>query len=161
MLYSVLLYHGRRSPSFLRSHKRWQPLVPLLMDHVLIDMDPDVEDTLSGLVSTSGPSTGWKGLSSPIEARLRSLSMRLLYEVCRSSKFSIADLSVSFHWPLFACPYVTFTEVFNDHFLDKLFDLVEQTRCMHDETFNYSVIKLIVRLLFLPFFFFFPSNGPL
>ena len=28
--------------------------------------------------------------------------------------------------------------------MDYLFDLVEQTRDMEDETFNYSVIKLIV-----------------
>lgn len=99
MLYSVLLYHGRRSPNFLRSHKHWQPLVPLLMDHILIDIDPDIEDTFSGLVSTSGPSTGLKNLAIPIEARLRSLSVRLLYEVCRSSKFSIGDLSMSFAGP--------------------------------------------------------------
>jgi hypothetical protein len=150
MLYSVLLYHGRRSPSFLRSHKRWQPLIPLLMDHVHVDMDPDVEDTFSGLTSTSGPSTGLKGSAIHIEARLRSLSVRLLYEICRSSKLSIGDLSMFFYWSLFAYPHLTFTEVFDDHFLDKLFDLVEQTRSMHDETFNYSVIKLIVRLLFLP-----------
>jgi len=32
--------------------------------------------------------------------------------------------------------------------LDKLFDAVEQTRSMHDETFNYSVIKLIVCIMF-------------
>ncbi|KAH9986274.1 hypothetical protein BJV77DRAFT_951196 [Russula vinacea] len=129
MLYSVLLFHGRRSPSFLRSHKRWQSLTPLLMDYVLMVLDPDVEDTFSGLVTTSGPSTGWKGSAIPIEARLRSLSVRLLYEVCRSSKMSIGDL-----------------KVFDDHFLDKLFDLVEQTRSMHDETFNYSVIKLIIAI---------------
>lgn len=67
------------------------------MDHVLVDIDPDVEDTFSGLTSTSGPSTGWKGLAIPIETRLRSLSVRLLYEVCRSSKFSIVDLSLSPH----------------------------------------------------------------
>jgi hypothetical protein len=97
MLYSVLLYHGRRNAGFLRSHKRWQLLIPLLMDHVLMDIDPDVEDTFSGMTSTSGPSTGWKGLAIPIEAKLRSLSVRLLYEVCRSSKFSIADLSQSPH----------------------------------------------------------------
>jgi hypothetical protein len=150
MLYSILLYHGRRSPSFLRSHKHWQQLIPLLMDHVLVDMDPDVEDTFSGLVTASGPSTAGKGLAIPIEARLRSLSVRLLYEVCRSSKMSIGDLSMSFHWFLLTRPYLNFTEVFGDHFLDKLFDLVEQTRSMHDETFNYSVIKLIVRLMFLP-----------
>ncbi|KAH9974389.1 hypothetical protein BGW80DRAFT_1303690 [Lactifluus volemus] len=129
MLYNVLLYHGRCTPSFLRSQKRWQFLIPLLIDHVLVDMDPDIEDTFSGLSHTSGPSTGWKGLAIPIEAKLRSLSVRLLYEVCRSSKMSIADL-----------------RVFDDAFLDKLFDLVEQTRNMQDETFNYTVIKLIIAL---------------
>lgn len=40
--------------------------------------------------------------------------------------------------------------MFGDRFLDKLFDLVEQTRLMQDETFNYSVIKLIVRVLSVP-----------
>ena len=65
---------------------------------------------------------------------------------------------MSFHWLLFTRPHLTSTEVFNDHFLDKLFDLVEQTRSMHDETFNYSVIKLIVRLMF-GFQYLFPSDG--
>jgi hypothetical protein len=50
-------------------------------------------------------------------------------------------------------PHLLLAEVFNDHFLDKLFDLVEQTRNMQDETFNYSVIKLIVRVPFPPVFF--------
>jgi hypothetical protein len=95
MLYNILLYHGRRIPSFLRSQKRWQLLIPLLVDHVFVDIDPDIEDTFSGLASTSGPSTAWKGLAIPIEAKLRSLSVRLLYEVCRASKMSIADLSLS------------------------------------------------------------------
>lgn len=41
--------------------------------------------------------------------------------------------------------------VFSDEFLDYLFDLVEQTRDTEDESFNYSVIKLIVgRSAFLP-----------
>lgn len=35
-------------------------------------------------------------------------------------------------------------EIFTDTFIDYLFELVEQTRQMHDESFNYSVIKLIV-----------------
>lgn len=39
--------------------------------------------------------------------------------------------------------------VFNNAFIDSLFDLVEQTREMQDETFNYSVIKLIVSSLSL------------
>jgi hypothetical protein len=36
------------------------------------------------------------------------------------------------------------SEMFDDTFIDYLFDLVEQTRDMQDETFNYSIIKLIV-----------------
>jgi hypothetical protein len=39
---------------------------------------------------------------------------------------------------------VFFTGIFDDAFTDYLFDLVEQTRHMQDETFNYGVIKLIV-----------------
>jgi hypothetical protein len=39
--------------------------------------------------------------------------------------------------------------IFDDSFIDHLFDLVEQTRGMQDETFNYSVIKLIVSVVFL------------
>ena len=39
--------------------------------------------------------------------------------------------------------------VFNNAFIDSLFDLVEQTREMQDETFNYSVIKLIVSSLYI------------
>ncbi len=35
--------------------------------------------------------------------------------------------------------------VFDDLFIEYLFDLVEQTRGNEDETFNYAVIKLIVR----------------
>lgn len=42
--------------------------------------------------------------------------------------------------------YVMGTGVFTDDFIDRLFDIVEQTRDMQDETFNYSVIKLIVSL---------------
>ncbi|THH14440.1 hypothetical protein EW146_g5899 [Bondarzewia mesenterica] len=127
ILYNVLLLHGQRQASFLRSYKRWQPIIPLLMDHVLVEIDLDIEDTYSG--STSGPSTGWKGLAIPIEAMLRSLGVRLLYEVCRASKLSKQEL-----------------KIFDDEFIDRLFDLVEQTRNMQDESFNYSVIKLIVAL---------------
>ena len=34
-------------------------------------------------------------------------------------------------------------------FIEHLFDLVEKTRTQSDETFNYSVIKLIVRTIVL------------
>jgi len=128
ILYSILLAYGQHNQVFLRSQKRWQPLIPLLMDNVLVDIDPDVEDTYLG--STSGSSSGsQRAIAVPIEARLRSLSVRLLYEVCRVQKLSLEDL-----------------EIFSDSFIDYLFDLVEQTRHMQDETFNYSVIKLIVAL---------------
>ncbi|TFK52944.1 hypothetical protein OE88DRAFT_1733924 [Heliocybe sulcata] len=125
ILYNVLLIYGRRNSTFLRSQKRWHPLVPFFIDHILIDIDPDVEDTYSG---NAGPS-GSRGLTIPIEVKLRSLSVRLLYEVCRVQKLSVYDL-----------------RVFDDSFIDRLFDLVEETRTMQDETFNYSVIKLIVAL---------------
>lgn len=36
------------------------------------------------------------------------------------------------------------TGIFDDDFIDYLYDLVEQTRAMQDESFNYSVIKLLV-----------------
>ncbi|KAI0329754.1 hypothetical protein GY45DRAFT_1279051 [Cubamyces sp. BRFM 1775] len=128
ILYSVMLSYGRRKPSFLRSQKRWQTLLPLLMDHVRWDVDPNVDDGFYGTVS--GPSSGVnRGLGAPIEAKLRSLSVKLLYEVCRIQKMSLQDL-----------------KLFDDSFIDYLFDLVEQTRNVQDETFNYSVIKLIVAL---------------
>ena len=41
---------------------------------------------------------------------------------------------------------IGWTEIFQNPFIDHLFDLVEQTRDIEDETFNYSVIKLIVSL---------------
>ncbi|KAI0672096.1 hypothetical protein C8Q78DRAFT_1124830 [Trametes maxima] len=126
ILYHVMLSYGRRKPPFLRSQKHWQPLLPLLIDHVRLEIDPDVDDSFYG--TTAGPSsvTG-KSVAVPIEAKLRTLSVRMLYEVCRVQKMSLKEL-----------------RIFDDSFIDYLFDLVEQTRDQHDETFNYSVIKLIV-----------------
>jgi hypothetical protein len=122
ILYNILLYHGRRNAKFLRSQKRWQLLVPLLMDHVLVDVDTNIEEMYTG-----GGSRVSMSFMIPVEAKLRSLGVKLLYEVCRVQKFCVQDL-----------------RMFNDDFIDHLFDLVEQTRGMQDETFNYSVIKLIV-----------------
>jgi hypothetical protein len=91
--YHVLLCYGRRRSDFFRSHKRWQPLLPLLMDHILVEIDHDVEDTYFGMAggSTGNPVT----VPVPIEAKLRSLGVRLLYEVCRVQKLSVQDLSTS------------------------------------------------------------------
>ncbi|KAF7330025.1 DUF2013 domain-containing protein [Mycena kentingensis (nom. inval.)] len=128
--YHVLLCHGRRRADFFRSNKRWVPLFPLLMDHVLLDIDSDVEDVyFSGVGSSSHGHNPAGVVPVPIEAKLRALCIRLLYEVCRVQKFSVHDL-----------------RIFDDAFIDYMFDLVEQTRHMHDETVNYSVIKLIVAL---------------
>ncbi|KAI0783275.1 hypothetical protein C8Q75DRAFT_726427 [Abortiporus biennis] len=132
ILYSILLSYGRRNASFLRSHKRWQPLLPLFMDHIRIEIDPDIDYTFIGAnTSTTSSSSGVfpRGIGIPIEAKLRSLSVRLLYEVCRVQNLSMQDL-----------------KLFDDTFIDHLFDLVEQTREQSDETFNYSVIKFIVAL---------------
>lgn len=60
------------------------------MDHILVEIDPDVEDTYFGV---SGGSNGsLVNVPVPIEAKLRSLGVRLLYEVCRVQKLSVQDL---------------------------------------------------------------------
>ncbi|KAG0703554.1 hypothetical protein DFH29DRAFT_916023 [Suillus ampliporus] len=132
ILYNILLFHGRRQSNFIRSHKHWQPLIPLLMDHVLVEINTDTEDVYLGAPSISSGSGSRSSIvvgHIPIEAKLKSLGVRLLYEVCRVQKMSLQDLGA-----------------FNDQFIDSLFELVEQTRFMPDETLNYSVIKLIVAL---------------
>ena len=50
-------------------------------------------------------------------------------------------------------------EIFDDAFIDYLFDLVEQTRYMHDDTFNYSVIRLIVSIVKLDPDYKLPTRG--
>ncbi len=91
ILYSVMISWGRRKPSFLRSQKRWQPLLPLLMDHIRLDVDPDLDDGFYG-AGTESNSGAEHAIEVPIEAKLRSLSVRLLYEACRVQKMSIPDL---------------------------------------------------------------------
>ena len=128
ILHNVLLLYGRRHASFFRSSKKWSELIPLLMDHILlVDVECDAY--------SSGSSNAWRGgIGIPIEARLRQLAVRILYEVCRVQKFDPARLNV-----------------FNDAFIDRLFELVEVTRDMQDETLNYCLIKLIVRIALFVF----------
>lgn len=132
ILYNILLHFGRREDTFLRSYERWKPLIPLLMDHTLVDID--LENEFSNLT----PGSSYVGSSRhstvmgpvTIEAKLRCLSVQLLYEVCRVQKeLSYQELCV-----------------FTDAFIDNLFEAVEQTRFILDETFNYSVIKLLLAL---------------
>ena len=113
------------------------------MDHIRLDFDPDAEDNYGG--STTNGSFS-KPFMVPIEARLRHLSVGILYEVCRVQKFLLADLGLCY--PPSASTSLKLLlnlEIFDDIFIDHLFDLVEQTRHMHDESLNYSLIKLIVR----------------
>ncbi|KAF8685041.1 hypothetical protein RHS04_00821 [Rhizoctonia solani] len=147
VLYSIFLHYGRRNPAFFGAsasipsqagsttrvgvgldaltpmvpqgkrsagHKRWQGLVPLLMDHVRWTVDDDGYGSALGV---------------PIEARLRLVCVRLLYEVCRVQKLDINDL-----------------KVFDDSFIEHLFETIEDTSVSSDETLNYYLIKLIVAL---------------
>jgi len=57
------------------------------MDHILVDIDPDLEDVYFGTTSQAGVAH-----TVPIEAKLRDLGVRMLYEVCRVQKMSLADL---------------------------------------------------------------------
>ncbi|KAI0686446.1 hypothetical protein BC835DRAFT_1379547 [Cytidiella melzeri] len=130
ILYNILLAYGRRKEAFFRSHKRWQPLFPLLMDHIRLEVDQDIDDAyINGSSFGFSTAAASKAVTLPIEMKLRLLSVRLLYEACRVQKPSLADL-----------------RIFDDSFIGYLFDLVEQTRDHTDETFNYAVIKLIVAL---------------
>ncbi|KAL5639584.1 hypothetical protein ACGC1H_006262 [Rhizoctonia solani] len=145
VIYSIFLQYGRRNPAFFGASasipsqagattrvgldaltpmvpqgkrsaglKRWQGLVPLLMDHVRWSVDEDGYGSALGI---------------PIEARLRLVSVRLLYEVCRVQKMDINEL-----------------KVFDDRFIEHLFETIEDTSVSADETLNYYLIKLIVAL---------------
>ncbi|CAE6412150.1 unnamed protein product [Rhizoctonia solani] len=147
VIYSIFLQYGRRNPAFFGAsasipsqagsttrvgvgldaltpmvpqgkrsagHKRWQGLVPLLKDHVQWSVDDH------GYGSALGVS---------IEARLRLVCVRLLYEVCRVQKLDINEL-----------------KVFDDGFIEHLFETIEDTSVSADETLNYYLIKLIVAL---------------
>ncbi|CUA74248.1 Protein LDB17 [Rhizoctonia solani] len=144
VIYSIFLQYGRRNPAFFGAsasipsqagstsrvgvgldaltpmvpqgkrsagHKRWQGLVPLLMDHVRWSVDDD------------------SALGVPIEARLRLVCVCLMYEVCRVQKLDINEL-----------------KVFDDGFIEHLFETIEDTSVSADETLNYYLIKLIVAL---------------
>ncbi|CCO36564.1 putative protein C24C6,10c [Rhizoctonia solani AG-1 IB] len=84
------------------------------MDHVKWSVDDDGYGSALGI---------------PIEARLRLVCVRLLYEVCRVQKLDMNDL-----------------KIFDDSFIEHLFETIEDTSVSNDETLNYYLIKLIVAL---------------
>ncbi|KAG8806904.1 hypothetical protein FRC17_004735, partial [Serendipita sp. 399] len=125
IVHSTLLIYGRKNTAFMRSKQKWKSIFPILMDHVLVEMDDD----FGGNVDLGRGAATTSGVGVPIEARLRSLAIGILYEACRVQKFDTQEL-----------------QMFNDNFIERLFDLVELTRNVDDESLNYSVIKLIVAL---------------
>jgi hypothetical protein len=66
------------------------------MDHVLVEIDSDVEDTYFGSSTSGGVGGSTNGVQAtipvPIEAKLRTLGVRLLYEVCRVQKLGMQEL---------------------------------------------------------------------
>lgn len=58
-----------------------------------MEIDSDIEDTYFGSSSGAGGSTGGQvAIPVPIEAKLRTLGVRLLYEVCRVQKLGMQEL---------------------------------------------------------------------
>jgi hypothetical protein len=92
VLSKLLLYYGYRNPAFLRSHKKWKPLIPILMDHLMIDFDPEVEDLALG----TGGSFLKANIAIPIEANLRLVAADVLYQICRVQKLELHDLRMRF-----------------------------------------------------------------
>ncbi|KAM0750844.1 hypothetical protein T439DRAFT_325897 [Meredithblackwellia eburnea MCA 4105] len=112
---------------FKAMRKRWGTVVPVLIDCVV---------NHAGVVEQSGgheherarereggrPRDGW-------EERLGTTATVVLYEVCRVQRLGTEELAL-----------------FTIDFIQHLFTLVERTRDAEDETFNYSLIKLIIAL---------------
>ncbi len=59
-----------------------------------MEIDPDIEDTYAG--TAVGRSTNHSAVPIPIEAKLRSLCVKTLYEVCKVQTLSVQDLSQCF-----------------------------------------------------------------
>lgn len=112
------------------------------MDHVLVEMDDD----FGGNVDLGRGPTNTSGMGIPIEASLRSLAIGILYEACRVQKFDSEGLR-KYLWLARDSRSKICPGMFDDPFVERLFDLVELTRNVDDESLNYSVIKLIVSII--------------
>ncbi|GAA5841335.1 hypothetical protein JCM3766R1_005033 [Sporobolomyces carnicolor] len=120
------------SKVFRLMRKLWGKVVPVLMKWVQ-DAGVVEENHEHGITSKENqeplptrlvdmPREGW-------EERVGVAATAVLYEVCRVQKLSPEELS-----------YFTF------QFISHLFSLVERTRDAEDETFNYTLIKLLIAL---------------
>ncbi|KAL9934650.1 hypothetical protein V8E36_006425 [Tilletia maclaganii] len=90
------------------------------------------ESNRGGSAILSGGRVGEPSSASTLrhqQIELRSKAVRMMYEVCRVQELESVEMR-----PL------------DLKFLNHLFDLVEQTREYHDDSFNYQLIKLIVAI---------------
>ncbi|BGP56906.1 hypothetical protein JCM8202_005719 [Rhodotorula sphaerocarpa] len=120
------------SKIFRRMRRRWKEVVPVLMkwvwDAAVVEVDQTQPDQVpqvdgAGRVKHLGmPAEGW-------EERVGTTATAVLYEMCRVQKLDPEELAD-----------------FSFEFVSHLFGLVERTRDAADETFNYTLIKLIIAL---------------
>ena len=59
-----------------------------------MEIDPDAEDTYVG--SAIGKNASFSSVPIPIEVKVRSLSVKTMYEVCKVQTLSVQDLSWCF-----------------------------------------------------------------
>ncbi|SCV73775.1 BQ2448_6205 [Microbotryum intermedium] len=112
---------------FRAMRARWQGVVPILLKAVwdagVVEHDHAMSKPYGAEAETSlGSHQRW-------EVRLGTAATAVLYEICRVQKLEAFELAI-----------------FSYDFIDHLFALVERTRDVEDETFNYTLIKLIIAL---------------
>ncbi|GAA6017583.1 hypothetical protein JCM10207_001214 [Rhodosporidiobolus poonsookiae] len=119
------------SKVFRALRRRWKEVVPVLMKWVsdaavVEDHTPETTNGENGGAEKKKlagmPAEGW-------EERVGTAATAVLYEMCRVQKLSADELAD-----------------FSFDFVSHLFHLVERTRDAEDETFNYSLIKLLIAL---------------
>ena len=134
--------YGRRNPNFFHSRTKWRPILEILMGMfssrwMKMSVAQSISHTGPPLPVVSAfllkPGSGpWPLASSTKPAVSRSLTF---------------PISVRFPLRRSRTLLMGLTGIFSDGFIEHLFDLVELTRNVDDESLNYSVIKLIVRSL--------------
>ncbi|KPV71710.1 uncharacterized protein RHOBADRAFT_56533 [Rhodotorula graminis WP1] len=110
--------------------RRWREVVPVLMNrvwhagvvHEVLEEGVAPDAAAKGEALVAMPADGW-------EERVGTAATAVLYELCRVQKLGPEELAD-----------------FSFDFVSRLFSLVERTRDVEDETFNYSLIKLLIAL---------------
>lgn len=133
------------SKVFRLMRRRWKEVVPVLMKWVwdagVVKEHHEADGSGAADKEVLMPAEGW-------EERVGTAATAVLYEMCRVQKLSQEELGAS------CVPSCSVTSVltrlvaadFSFEFVSHLFALVERTRDVTDETFNYTLIKLIIAL---------------